>query len=93
MLTGKDLTSIVEAFDDGFQSASRRKRFCTAFKAATHNKHVQRFRESLNETKATLTLAMVHEWYVWEQYLVYTNRILTTKVSYNCPPIPSRQSI
>ncbi|KAF3034602.1 hypothetical protein E8E12_004361 [Didymella heteroderae] len=56
-----DLTHIVERFDDGFHSLSRRKRVRTAFKAAIHNKHVQRFRDSLNDTKTTLTLAMVHE--------------------------------
>lgn len=55
--------SIVEKFDVGFQSMSRRRRVWTAFKAATHSKHVQRFRDSLNETKSTLTLAMVHERY------------------------------
>jgi hypothetical protein len=36
----------------------------TAFKAAIHSKHVQRFRDSLNDAKSTLTLAMVHERYV-----------------------------
>ncbi|KAF9700525.1 hypothetical protein EKO04_001240 [Ascochyta lentis] len=56
-----DLMSIVERFDDGFQSLSRRIRVRTAFKAALHSKHVQRFRDSLNDTKSTLTLAMVHE--------------------------------
>ncbi|KAH7066716.1 hypothetical protein BKA63DRAFT_126404 [Paraphoma chrysanthemicola] len=56
-----DLMSIVEAFHHEFQSASRRKRLRTAFKAAIHGKHVARFRESLNDTKATLTLAIVHE--------------------------------
>jgi hypothetical protein len=55
--------SIVEKFEVGFQSLSRTKRVWTAFKAATHSQHVQRFRDSLNETKATLTLAMVHERY------------------------------
>jgi hypothetical protein len=53
--------AIVERFDINFQSTSRKKRLWTAFKAATRSKHVQRFRDSLNETKATLTLAMVHE--------------------------------
>jgi hypothetical protein len=56
--------SIIETFDDGFQSGSRRRRLRTAFKAATHSTHLQRFRQSLNDTKATLTLAMVHEWSV-----------------------------
>lgn len=59
--------SVVEKFDDGFQSGSRRRRLRTAFKAAMHSKHLQRFRESLNDTRATLTLAMVHEWYVRNQ--------------------------
>jgi glutamate synthase domain-containing protein 1 len=54
---------IVDNFRIGFQSSSRKKRLRTAFKAAIHSKHVQRFRESLNETKATLTLALVHERY------------------------------
>lgn len=53
--------SIVETFEIGLHSASRRKRLRTAFKAATHSRHIQRFRETLNDTKATLTLAMVHE--------------------------------
>jgi hypothetical protein len=53
--------SIVDTFDDGLHSASRRKRLRTAFKVATHSRHIQRFRETLNDTKATLTLAMVHE--------------------------------
>jgi hypothetical protein len=52
--------AIVERFDTNFQSTSR-KRLWTAFKTATRSRHVQRFRDSLNETKATLTLAMVHE--------------------------------
>ncbi|KAF1929931.1 uncharacterized protein M421DRAFT_380930 [Didymella exigua CBS 183.55] len=56
-----DLMSIIEKFNEGFQSESRRRRLRTSFKAATHSKHLQRFRDSLNETKATLTLAMVHE--------------------------------
>jgi hypothetical protein len=56
--------SIIDKFDEGFQSTSRRRRLRTAFRAATHGKHLQRFREALNETKATLTLAMVHEWSV-----------------------------
>jgi hypothetical protein len=54
---------IVDKFEIGFQSSSRRKRVRTAFKAAIHSSHVQRFRDSLNETKATLTLALVHEKY------------------------------
>jgi primosomal protein N'' len=54
---------IVDNLRSGFQSSSRKKRLRTAFKAAIHSKHVQRFRESLNETKATLTLALVHERY------------------------------
>jgi acyl-CoA reductase-like NAD-dependent aldehyde dehydrogenase len=54
---------IIEEFDINFQSSSRKKRLWTAFKVATRSKHVQRFRDSLNETKATLTLAMVHERY------------------------------
>ncbi|KAL5117772.1 hypothetical protein ACEQ8H_004382 [Pleosporales sp. CAS-2024a] len=57
------LSSIVKKLENGFQSGSRKKRWCTAFKAATHSKHVEKFRKSLNETIATLTLAMVHEWY------------------------------
>jgi hypothetical protein len=68
MLTAKVLTSIVERFDDGFQSVSRKKRMCTAFKAVTHSKHIHKFRESLNETKSTLTLAMVHEWYASKSF-------------------------
>lgn len=52
---------IVEKFEVGFRSSSRKKRVRTAFKAAIHGKHVQRFRDSLNETKVTLTLALVHE--------------------------------
>lgn len=68
MLTAQVLAAIVERFDDDFQSGSRRRRLWTAFKAATHNKHVQKFRESLNETKATLTLAMVHEWYALKHH-------------------------
>lgn len=56
--------SIIDKFDEGFQSGSRRRRLRTAFKAATHDKYLQRFREALNETKSTLTLAMVHEWYI-----------------------------
>lgn len=36
----------------------------TAFKVAIHGKHIQRFRDSLNDTKSTLTLAMIHERYV-----------------------------
>ncbi|KAJ4989675.1 hypothetical protein SVAN01_04892 [Stagonosporopsis vannaccii] len=56
-----DLTLIVEKFDRGFHSLSRRKRVRAAFKAAIHGKHVQRFRDSLNDTKSTLTLAMIHE--------------------------------
>jgi hypothetical protein len=63
LLIAKDLMSVVDKFDDGLQSGSRRRRLRTAFKAATHSKYLQRFRESLNETKATLTLAMVHQWY------------------------------
>ena len=59
----EDLISIVERFDGGFQSLSRRKRVRTAFKAALHSKHIQRFRDSLNDTKSTLTLAMAHERY------------------------------
>jgi hypothetical protein len=54
---------IVTKFEIGFQSSSRKKRVRTAFKAAIHSKHIQRFRDSLNETKATLTLALVHERY------------------------------
>jgi hypothetical protein len=68
MLTWKVLISIVEGFDDGFRSLSRKKRWHTAVKAATHSKHVRKFRESLNETRASLTLAMVHEWYASEYY-------------------------
>ncbi|OAG13564.1 hypothetical protein CC77DRAFT_1067776 [Alternaria alternata] len=56
-----DLTLIVERFDNGFQSLSRRKRVRTAFKAALHSKHIQRFRDSLNDAKSTLTLALAHE--------------------------------
>lgn len=62
-LTMKALNLIVEKFDDGFRSMSKRRRWCTAFKVAAHSKHIQRFRESLNETRATLTLAIAHEWY------------------------------
>lgn len=57
----QDLSLIIEKFDGGFQSHSRRERVRTAFKAAIHGKHVQRFRDSLNDTKSTLTLAMIHE--------------------------------
>ncbi|KAF3006764.1 hypothetical protein E8E13_010062 [Curvularia kusanoi] len=56
-----DLMSIVEIFHDGLHSDSRKKRLRTAFRAATHGKQLQRFRETLNDTKATLTLAMVSE--------------------------------
>ena len=59
----QDLTLIVERFDGGLSSLSRRQRVRTAFKAALHSKHIQRFRDSLNDTKSTLTLAMAHERY------------------------------
>ena len=65
MLIAQKLLSIVEQFDAGLQSSSRRKRVRTALKAAAHSKHVQRFREALNETKQSLMLALVHEWYAF----------------------------
>ena len=71
--------SIVKRFDDGLQSASRRKRLRTAFRAATHSKHLQRFREALNETKATLTLAMVHEWYASKHILAVEPQLTRKK--------------
>lgn len=87
MLTDEDLTAIVEKLDNEFQSASKRKRLRTAFKAATQSKHVQRFRESLNETKATLTLAMVHQWYAiryqTEIYLRLTHNSVVQSPTYN----------
>jgi hypothetical protein len=59
----QDLMLIVDNFEVGFQSSSRKKRALAAFKVATHSNNIQRFRESLNETKTTLTLALVHERY------------------------------
>jgi hypothetical protein len=59
----QELMMIVDKFEICFQSSSRKKRARAAFKAATHSDHVQKFRDSLNETKATLTLALVHERY------------------------------
>ncbi|KAH8704359.1 hypothetical protein GQ44DRAFT_820019 [Phaeosphaeriaceae sp. PMI808] len=53
--------------------SSRGKQKWTAFKAATQNKHVQRFRESLSETKSTLTLALVHQCVVQSRYQNYTS--------------------
>jgi hypothetical protein len=79
ILTSKVLTSIVDEFEHEFQSVSRKKRWHTAVKAATHSKHVQRFRESLNETRATLTLAMVHEWYALRHYFGYPAQSDPTK--------------
>lgn len=64
VLSEQELSTIVDKFDDMFSSSSRRKRVWAAFKATTQSKQLQRFRESLAETKATLTLAMVHQWLV-----------------------------
>jgi hypothetical protein len=59
----QELMVIVDTFETCFQSSSRKKRARAAFKAAAQSDHIQRFRDSLNETKATLTLALVHERY------------------------------
>jgi head-tail adaptor len=63
-LTIQELNAIVDKFDVMFKSSSRRSRVWAAFKATAQSKQVQRFRESLSETKATLTLAMIHQWLV-----------------------------
>lgn len=64
LLTAQELNTIVDKFDIMFKSSSRRSRVWAAFKATAQHKQLQRFRESLSETKATLTLAMIHQWLV-----------------------------
>jgi len=64
MLMNQELTIIVAKREAGFKSNSWKKRKRTAFMAAIRSGHVQRFRESLTETKSTLTLALLHQWFV-----------------------------
>ncbi|KAF8846789.1 hypothetical protein BDZ45DRAFT_699723 [Acephala macrosclerotiorum] len=53
------LLSIVREFEPDFTSHSGRVRLWKAFKAAHKKRKVKRFRDSLQETKATLLLALV----------------------------------
>lgn len=87
----QELLSTVEGFGAGLQAGSRRRRLWTAFKAASHGKHVQKFRESLNEMKASLVLAMVHEKY--EQNIEQTSIELTVIVSFMRGLITSLRAI
>lgn len=73
-----ELNTIVAGFDEGFQSSSRKRRRWAAFKVASHSKHIQKFRDSLSETKSTLTLALVHQCAVQAQSYTSTAPIYTT---------------
>jgi hypothetical protein len=68
-LTDQELNAIVEKCEVGFRSTSWKRRKWSAFKTALHSGHVQRFRESLMETKSTLTLALLHQWYVYDHFI------------------------
>lgn len=63
LIVSQELVCIAERLESGLQSNSRKKRAWAALKATTQSKHIQRFRESLTETKSTLALAMLHQWY------------------------------
>ncbi|KAH3964989.1 hypothetical protein HBI56_149970 [Parastagonospora nodorum] len=62
-----ELIAIVGKCEAGFKSNSWKQRKWTAFKAAIRSGHIQRFRESLTETKSTLTLALLHQCFVQSQ--------------------------
>ena len=64
ILINQELIAIVGKCEAGFKSNSWKQRKWTAFKAAIRSGHIQRFRESLTETKSTLTLALLHQWFV-----------------------------
>lgn len=51
------LVSLVDDFEPGFASMSRRVRKWSAFKATLQSGKIKKFRVSLEETKTTLILA------------------------------------
>ncbi|KAI0148396.1 hypothetical protein GGR57DRAFT_515374 [Xylariaceae sp. FL1272] len=57
----KNLNRIIEGFDACFRSDSRRERWWGRFKATTRTKQLKDFRDSLNETKSTIMLAILWE--------------------------------
>jgi hypothetical protein len=57
--SSKLLLSIVTEFEPNFSSSVRRIRMWNAFKAARKKQKLKRFRDSLQETKTTLLLALV----------------------------------
>ncbi|KAF2652831.1 hypothetical protein K491DRAFT_30399 [Lophiostoma macrostomum CBS 122681] len=57
----QDLIVILARLDAGMDSPSRKVRIWTAFKANTRMKQLKKFRESLNEMKSTLMLALMFQ--------------------------------
>jgi hypothetical protein len=55
----KDLHAITDELEPGFQSVNRKVRQWTSFKAARKDRVIQRFRNTLEETKTTFILALL----------------------------------
>ena len=55
------LQAIVKEFDSNLHSHSRRERLWSAFKATAKAKQLQDFRDSLDEAKSSLMLALISE--------------------------------
>lgn len=70
LIVSQELLCIVDDLRRGLQSDSRKKRAWAALRATVQSKHIQRFRESLAETKSTLALAMLHQWFVSPPWIV-----------------------
>jgi hypothetical protein len=54
----KDLNAITDELEPGFQSTSQRIRQWTVFRAVRKDAAIKRFRDTLEETKSTLILAL-----------------------------------
>jgi hypothetical protein len=70
------LLSIVREFEPDFTIHSGKVRLWKAFKAARKKQKLKRFRDSLQETKTTLLLALVPQLYVFFVGVVCTLRSL-----------------
>ena len=60
--------NIVREFEPNFSSEIGRVRFWNKFKAARKKQALKHFRDSLQETKITLLLALRPGWYVGSGY-------------------------
>jgi hypothetical protein len=76
------LLSIVREFEPDFTKHSSRVRMWKAFKAARKKQKLKRFRDSLQETKTTLLLALIPQLYV--SYVEYVCDVLLTSISVRC---------